>query len=229
MRLSVIIPAVNEAVNIERAVHSAWLAGADEVLVSDGGSTDGTEAICRGLRCRWLSASRGRGPQQNAAAQEASGDFLLFLHADNWFTGPVRGQIEQARAAGATGAVAFRQQIDAPGWKYRLLEVGNAWRVRRLGLPYGDQAIGISRELFDRLGGFPPFPLMEDVALMRRSRTFGWPVLLAGPLGVSARRWRERGVLRQTIRNWLLLGAWMCGVSPFRLSAFYARHDQKSQ
>lgn len=228
MRLSIIIPAVNEAANIERAVHSAWLAGADEVLVSDGGSTDGTEAICRGLNCCWVLAPRGRGPQLNAAAQKASGDFLLFLHADNWFTGPVRSQIEQARASGAR-TVAFVQQIDALGWKYRLLEAGNAWRVKWLGLPYGDQALGITRELFEKLGGFPQFPIMEDVALMRRSRSFGWPVLLAGPLMVSARRWRDRGVLRQTARNWLLLGAWLCGVSPFRLSAFYPRHDQKSE
>ncbi len=119
---------------------------------------------------------------------------------------------------------AFRQQIEAEGLLYRWLERGNAWRVRRRGLPYGDQGIFVRRPLFEELGGFPDVRLMEDVLLMKALRRRAWPALLPGPLHVNARRWRRQGVIRQTIRNWLLLSAARAGVHPNRLARFYALH-----
>ena len=121
---------------------------------------------------------------------------------------------------------AFSQRIDAGGLAFRLLEWGNARRARWLGLPYGDQAIFVRREAFFAAGGFPDVPLMEDVLLMQRLRRRAWPLLLPGPVHVSARRWQRHGVVRQTIRNWALLAAFASGISPERLARYYRRHDE---
>ena len=115
----------------------------------------------------------------------------------------------------------FAQRIEAPGWSYRLLERGNAARVRLWQVPYGDQGLFFRREIFERLGGFPDIPLMEDVRLMRRFRRISRPLLLPGPLAVDPRRWQRVGILRQTTRNWTLLAAEKLGVSPDRLATFY--------
>jgi hypothetical protein len=109
---------------------------------------------------------------------------------------------------------------------YRCLDRGNAARVRWRGSAYGDQAIWMRRQLFFDLGGFPDVPLLEDLLLMRRFRRRAWPVLLPGPLHVSARRWQRHGVMRQTLRNWSILAAHACGASPQRLAHWYRRHDQ---
>lgn len=225
MRLSVIIPAWNEAAGIERAVLSAWQGGADEVLVADGGSTDGTAELAQHAGARVLVTPAGRATQQNAAAEIASGDVLLFLHADNALATGVRGQIEHALANERVVHGALRQRIEAAGAQYRWLERGNALRVRCFGLPYGDQAIFLRAAVFRQLGGFPRVPLMEDLLLMQKLRRIAWPVLLPGPVAVSPRRWQRQGVVRQTAGNWLLIFAHTCGISPARLARFYPRHS----
>jgi rSAM/selenodomain-associated transferase 2 len=225
VRLSVIIPALNEAACIGRAVESAWEVGASEVLVADGGSSDGTPQIAASGQAVVISAARGRGVQQNAAAKAATGDVLLFLHADNYLARGIAAQIEGSLNSSRRLHGAFRQQIGARGWAYRLLERGNAERIRWLGLPYGDQAIFVRREAFIDAGGFPEAPLMEDVLLMQRLRRQSWPLLLPGPVHVSPRRWEQHGFVRQTLRNWALLAAFSAGVPPERLAQHYRRHD----
>lgn len=225
MRLSVLIPALNEAAQIERAVASAWMAGAGEVVVADGGSGDDTANLAAAAEAKVVLCPPGRAAQQNAAAQQASGDVFLFLHADNWLEADTAAQIERALADPRRLHGALLQRIDAEGLLYRTLERGNAERVRWLGLPYGDQAIFIRREAFESAGGFPDAPLMEDVLLMQRLRRRAWPLLLPGPVHVSPRRWQKHGVIRQTLRNWSLLAAFSLGTSPQRLAAWYARHD----
>jgi rSAM/selenodomain-associated transferase 2 len=172
-----------------------------------------------------IAAPRGRGVQQNSGAKTATGDVFLFLHADNWLSGNVADQMERAFRGSSRLHGAFHQRIDADGLAYRLLERGNAERIRWLGLPYGDQAIFVRRETFFAVGGFPEVPLMEDVLLMQRLRRRSWPLLLSGPVHVSPRRWQQHGVLRQTLRNWTLLVALTAGASPERLARFYRRHD----
>ncbi len=225
MNVSVIIPAFNEAALIGESVRCAWEAGANEVLVADGGSTDETAKIAQTLDCRCLVSERGRAIQQNSAAARASGDVLLFLHADNWLAAGAIGQIRTALAGSRVTHGAFRQQIEARGIGYRALEWGNAQRVHWLGLPYGDQGIFMRREVFVESTGFPEVRLMEDLLLAKQLRRRSWPVLLAGPLHVHARRWQQHGILRQTFRNWSLLTAYKLGVSPNRLAEFYLRHD----
>ncbi len=222
MKISVIIPTLNEAVRLPAAVSSARAGGCFEVIVGDGGSTDATTHVAGTLGCRVVTAPRGRGPQQNAAARIASGDVLLFLHADSRLPGDAAEQIRGAIARDGVQVGAFRQRIERPEWPYRILEVGNALRVRTLRLAYGDQAIFIRRDLFFALQGFPEWPLMEDVGLMQKLRRLGHrPVLLRGPVFVSARRWERCGIVRQTVRNWSLLAAFFCGVSPDRLARHY--------
>lgn len=225
MQLSIIIPAINEAAHIERAVASAWRAGAAQVIVADGGSGDGTAALAADAGAAIVACPAGRARQQNAGAKQAAGDVLLFLHADNWLAAGVADQIAKALAASRGMHGALRQRIDAAGPAYRMLERGNAERVRWLGLPYGDQAIFVRREAFEAAGGFLEVPLMEDVLLARQLRQRSWPLLLPGPVHVSPRRWQRHGIVRQTLRNWSLLAALALGVSPQRLAEHYRRHD----
>ena len=225
MRVSVIIPAINEAGALDRAVRSAWQAGADEVIVSDGGSSDETTSIAEREKCRIVYSARGRAVQQNEGARCAIGDVFLFLHADNRLGPEAVDQVRNYCQEPMVKSGAFRQQIEADGFAYRLLEHGNAWRVRWRGLPFGDQAIFIRREFFESLGGFPSVTLMEDVLLMKKARRQSWPRLLEGPVYVDARRWQRHGVVRQTLRNWALLAAYQLGVSPDSLARFYRRHD----
>ena len=226
MKISVIIPALNEAARISHSVRQAWEAGADEVLVPDGGSTDGTAEIAKTHKCHVLSTPAGRAVQQNAAAAVATGDVLLFLHVDNWLETRAIDQIRAALADSRIVFGAFRQRLEAHGIGYRLLEWGNAQRIRWLQLPYGDQGIFVRREVFASCGGFPAIPLMEDLTLARQLRRCSRPILLPGPLHVDARRWQRHGLLRQTLRNWILVAAYKLGVSPNYLAKYYVRHDR---
>lgn len=224
VKISVIIPALNEAANIVRAVTSAQEGGADEVIVADGGSGDETCVLAELSGANVVSSPRGRAVQQNVGARAASGDVLLFLHADNWLGRDAISQIHSAvdrKKSNLCGA--FQQRIEASPFIFRLLERGNAERVRWLGLPYGDQAIFVTRDLFNQVGGFPDEPFLEDVLLMQRLRRHSWPLLLPGLVHVSPRRWEQRGVLQQTLRNWAILAAFSLGTSPQRLAAWYSR------
>ncbi len=229
LSISVVIPALNEAACIERAVASAWAAKVDEVIVVDGGSHDATVALAEATGSRVLSGDRGRALQQNLGAAESQGDVLLFLHADNWLAPNVGQQILDCLRDGKVLGGAFRQQIEASGLLYRWLERGNAARVRWCGLPYGDQAIFMRKNVFEQLGRFPSVKLMEDLLLMRSFRKKSCPVLLPGPVHVDPRRWQQRGVLRQTFGNWTLVAAQALGVSPDRLARFYPPHVESGE
>ncbi len=225
LRISIVIPALNEVAGIAEAVQRARATGAFEVIVVDGGSTDGTINQAEDAGATVVQSDRGRAIQQNAGADAATGDVLLFLHADNWLTPEACEQIRTALRSTKAVHGAFHQKIEAPGRIYRWLEAGNAYRVRRWGLPYGDQAIFILRDQFQAEGGFPEEPLMEDYILMRQLRRSTRPVLLDGPLHVSARRWQKHGALMQTFRNWFIIMGYHLGVPPARLARLYQRHD----
>jgi len=228
MRISVVIPAVNEAEWIERAVNCAWEAKFDEIIVADGGSEDETPQ--RATRCgaNVVHGSRGRAVQQNLGAKHATGDVLLFLHADNCLDPTTSQQIRDCLSDPKVLGGAFEQHIEASGLLYRLLERGNAARVRGSGMAYGDQAIFMRRKTFEQLGGFPEVGLMEDLLLMRAFRKLGRAVLLPGPVHVHPRRWQRQGVVRQTLCNWSLVLAEKMGVAPDRLAKFYPSHDRLS-
>ncbi len=225
LRLSIIIPTLNEASVIRAAVERAWRLNPCEVIVSDGGSRDGTTGLANDAGAVVVTGSAGRGLQLNAGAAVATGDLLLFLHADTWLDPAAATQLADALAESRIQWGAFRQRIDATGWRYRALEAGNAWRARRWRTPYGDQAMFVCRSVFDRVGKFPEQPIMEDVDLSRRLRRLSPPELLSGPVHISARRWKRNGVVRQTVQNWTLLALWRLGFSPTTLLRWYRPHS----
>jgi rSAM/selenodomain-associated transferase 2 len=220
MRISVIIPTLNEAANIADLIAQTRDIGDCEIVVVDGGSTDDT---CRQAvnADRVLNSPPGRARQQNLGAASCRGDVLLFLHADCRLPSTALDAIRAALADGRVVGGCFQQHLDSPGLRYRWIERGNVWRVRLFKLAYGDQAIFVRRTVFENLGRFPELRLMEDVFLMKRLRRTGRFVLLPDRLTVSIRRWKKHGVIRQTLRNWLLLSLALCGVSTDRLARFY--------
>ena len=225
VKVSVIIPALNEASRIAKTIRHVQQAGPHEVIVVDGGSRDQTADIARQSGCRVLHTQPGRAIQQNHGADVSTGDVLFFVHADCWPVPDALSQIERAISNPCIVGGAFRQRIEAEGIIYRWLEQGNAMRIRFLQMAYGDQGIFLHRSTFEHLGKFPEVRLMEDLLLMRKLRRLGRVALLSGPLHTSARRWQRYGVIRQTARNWLLLAAEQLGVAPSRMATFYAIHD----
>ena len=233
MRFSVIIPTLNEADQIEAAIDSARQAGAAEIIVADGGSVDSTTQLASQMGAILVVSPAGRGVQMNRGAAAATGDILVFLHADNRLTPAAGNQLAQAFESGKQFCC-FRQRIESSHWLYRWIERGNAFRATAQKLPYGDQAISISRELFEQVGGYDEIPLMEDVQLARKvirsnpPNLLDGPVLLDGPLLVSDRRWKKNGIVRQTIANWWTMMRFRLGASPIQLARSYQRSDGKS-
>jgi rSAM/selenodomain-associated transferase 2 len=221
-RLSVIIPTLNEETCIGVTVDHVR-AHAHEVIVVDGGSTDRTEAEAASHGARVISAPRGRGRQQNAGAAAASGDALLFLHADTRLPSNFPALIRSALAKPGVSAGAFRLAIDAPARSLRLVERMAALRCRLLQLPYGDQALFVVAEKFRRAGGFPDTAVMEDYELVRRLKRLGKIAILDEPAATSARRWLKLGVWRATWTNQVCLAAYRIGVPSDRIARWRDR------
>lgn len=218
--VSIIIPALNAGGSIGATLASA--AGVDETIVVDGGSNDATVAAAEAAGARIIAAARGRGRQLAAGAAAARGEWLLFLHADTVLA-PGWLKVARAHMSSAHGTAAvFRFALDDASWQARLLERGVDLRTRWLGLPYGDQGLLIDREFYDRLGGYRPIPIMEDVDLVRRIGAKRL-VQLKCVATTSAARWRRRGWMRQSLSNQVCLGLYVLGVAPERIQRLYER------
>jgi rSAM/selenodomain-associated transferase 2 len=201
---------------------------ADEIVVADGGSRDRTVELAREMGARVVSA-RGRGTQLARAAKELESEVLLFLHAD---CVPMVGALAALRSAfedDALRVAAMSQVVDADGVFFRLVERAANARVRRMGLIYGDSGLVVRRAHYDAVGGFRALALFEDVDFSRRSKRIARARLVRGArLSVSARRWRREGVLRATLRNWMLFAAFLAGMDPARLARWYPSHSEPS-
>jgi rSAM/selenodomain-associated transferase 2 len=223
-KISVIIPTLNEAANIDRTLASIPISPLVEVIIVDGGSIDRTVEIAQTKSLKVLTATGGRAVQMNAGAKVATGEILLFLHADTIlppdFVRLVRSALLPV-AAKMPVAGAFALRIDAPQWRLRLVEWGANWRSRYWQMPYGDQAIFLSAKTFDRVGGFPELPIMEDFQLMRQLGKLGRIEIVSTPVVTSARRWLKRGILQTTALNQMIILAYFAGVSPTQLSRWY--------
>jgi rSAM/selenodomain-associated transferase 2 len=220
--LSIVIPTLNEEVGLAALLQDLRrLTVEREIVVTDGGSTDGTVALARTAGARVVRASRGRGAQLRVGAAAARGTLLCFLHGDVRLDGAAARRLDALAREPAADAWAFRLRIDSPGATYRIIELGAQLRSRFGGLPYGDQGLIVRRDLYDRVGGYPPHPLMEDVALVRALGRVARVRILEESLTVSARRWRRDGPLRRILRNWILVARYLAGTPPERLAPSY--------
>ena len=221
MRLSVIVPTLDEALALVPTLGAARQPGVHELLVVDGGSGDDTVAVARTLADRVLVVPRGRATQMNAGAAVASGDVLLFLHADTRLPAGYPVMVAQALARAAVVGGRFDVRLDAPGVAYRVLGRAISLRSRLTGVSTGDQAIFVRRAVFEQLGGYPPVPLMEDVAFCRALKRTGAVACLRTSVLTSARRWERHGLARTVLLMWGLRAAYYAGVSPARLARAY--------
>jgi rSAM/selenodomain-associated transferase 2/rSAM/selenodomain-associated transferase 1 len=219
--LSVVIPALNEADQIEKTLSTLARARDVEVLLVDGGSTDATVAVAQAAGIRVLAARPPRSVQMNAGAAAAGGDRLLFLHADTDLPAGFESQVRRTLARPGVAAGAFRLRIDGRGRGLRIVERAANWRSRWFQMPYGDQALFMGRDLFWELGGFPPIPIMEDFELVRRLKRRGRIALAPGCAATSARRWLRLGAVKTWLINQWVIAAHFAGVSPHRLAAWY--------
>jgi rSAM/selenodomain-associated transferase 2 len=222
LRLSIIIPVLNDAASLASLLEGvqAWREAGHEAIVADGGSRDDSVEVARPLSDRMVVAPRGRASQMNAGAAAASGDALLFLHADTRLPADAPALIVAALDAGAVWG-RFDIRIDGRSrWLPVVSRMVN-WRSRLTGVATGDQAIFVRRDVFQRLGGFADLPLMEDVELSKRLRALGAPACLKGPALTSGRRWDRHGAWRTILLMWRLRAEYFFGGDPRRLAARY--------
>jgi rSAM/selenodomain-associated transferase 2 len=232
MHYSIMPPAVTVVIPVLCDAHaaSALLAGLPpapevDVIVVDGGADPRLEPIVAAYRehkgggVTLLRATTGRACQMNAGAAAATGEWILFLHADcslptGWL--PAITGLDRDVIGGW-----FRFALDDPAWQARVIERLTAWRVKLLLLPYGDQGVFVRRQVFEQLRGFRELPLMEDVEFVRRLVRAGRVASLPLPLRTSARRWRRDGWFRRSTTNLLLVTSYFLGLNPERLARWY--------
>lgn len=222
-KISIVIPVLNEANTICDVLAQVGKAHGVEVIVVDGGSHDETVTLAQSMGVKVISATAGRANQMNAGAAVATGEILLFLHADTRLPGEFETLVRQALQDPKTVAGAFELRIDARLWGLRGIEAMVNWRSHFLHLPYGDQGIFLRSSIFRKIGGFPNLPIMEDFELMRRLRILGKIAVAPAPVLTSGRRWQKLGVVKTTALNQIAIAAYLLGVSPHRIVRWYRR------
>lgn len=227
--LAIVVPVLDEAATLAsrlRALQPLRQRGATLVVV-DGGSTDETLVIAQAHADLALVAPRGRGSQLNAGAAACAADILLFLHADTVLPAQAETLVQSAsQDAAAWGR--FDVRIDNPRTVFRCIERLMNWRSRWSGIATGDQAVFVRREVFERVGGFPDIPLMEDIALSRALKRIAPPACLRECVVTSARRWEQHGVWRTVWLMWRLRAAYFFGADPRALAVQYGYRPRPS-
>jgi len=222
MKISIIMPVLDEAAEIEATLGAlvSFRQRGVEVIVVDGGSSDNTADLARPLADRVVTSARGRGLQMNAGAAAATGDVLLFLHADTRLPdGADRLVLDGLAGSGKTWG-RFDVRIDG-GATFALISTFMNARSRLTGIATGDQALFVTRTAFENVDGFPAIALMEDVALSAALKRIGRPLCLTARVTTSSRRWHRYGVLRTILLMWKLRLAFYFGSDPVQLARSY--------
>lgn len=223
MRISVVIPVLNEAASIGQCLVQFEGADGVEVLVVDGGSTDQTQAAVTASGIgRWIaSPDAGRAAQMNFGARQASGEVLLFLHADTLLPEQGLTLIRQVMADAEVVGGRFQLGLSERTPAFRLIAFFSTLRSKYLGITYGDQAIFVRRVVFEAVGGYPPLKLFEDSEFCKAVARLGRFVMLNASVCSSTRRWRQWGIWRTVFWMWALRMLLVCSVSDERLSRWY--------
>ena len=233
MLVSIVVPARHGEEQLESLLQQLPPHRDAEFIVSFGGVLD-DEA--RKLRQRrrdviWVESEEGRGQQLNAGAARARGEWVWFVHADSRLPDDWLSVFRALAASPEVIGGSFTLRLESTAWQARVLERGVAVRVRLFGLPYGDQGLFVRRATFQRLGGYAPIPLMEDVEFVRRLKRFGQLRHLNEQIGTSARRWERDGWWTRSALNLVFLALYQLGASPAWLAKRYHRTyaDQTSR
>jgi len=226
-RISVIIPALNEAEEITKTLEAlqGMRRRGHEVIIVDGGSHDGTVPACRPLADKLIASPRGRARQMQAGADAAEGSVLWFLHADTLIGDNPDENILGSVSPGCHQWGRFDVQFQSGRFLLKLVAIMMNLRSRFTGIATGDQGIFITHALFDRIGGYPDLPLMEDIALSRLLRQHSKPARPRQKIFPSARRWERNGILRTILLMWILRLGHFMGVPPGFLARFYKVHQ----
>jgi rSAM/selenodomain-associated transferase 2 len=221
--ISIVVPVLNEVGDIVDTLEAlqGMRRRGHEIIVVDGGSTDNTRQLCAPLADRVIPAATGRARQMQAGAALARGSVLWFLHADTRAPQDADRAIGESLGAGKRRWGRFDVRFPEAGPLLGAVAALMNLRSRLTGIATGDQGIFVTRELFERVNGFPQIPLMEDIALSRLLKHDSRPVCLHDKLATSARRWQEHGTLRTILVMWSLRLAYFLGASPVRLAHFY--------
>ena len=202
-KISIIIPVLNEAKILEQTLSQFQSElGNHELIIVDGGSRDGSVHIAEKYG-KVVTSVRGRAKQLNAGAAAASGDILIFLHADVWLESGALAAVEIALSSGYVGG-GFCQKIDGKNFLYRAIEIAGNLRGKYLKVFYGDSGIFLTRADFEKIGGFPEIPILEEIEFSKKLRKLGKTTLVVPHIHISARRWETKGVVRTTLKNWLI-------------------------
>jgi len=227
--IAIVIPVLNEAGGIVQVLDGLqhFRRQGAEVVVVDGGSTDGTPALARPWADEVVAAPRGRGRQMNAGAAQTRSEILLFLHADTRLPPTAATLIREAVGHGARWG-RFDVRIAGTVAGLGMVACLMNWRSRLTGIATGDQAIFVTREAFQRGGGFPDIPLMEDIVFSDRMRRMSPPACLREKVSTSGRRWEKHGLLRTILTMWWLRLRFHFGASPHGLAREYGYAPDES-
>lgn len=227
MKVSIVIPTVNERRVLAELVARLRLTagkGNIEIIVADGGSTDGTVEIARRVADKLVeSPARGRAVQMHLGALAATGELLLFLHADTRLPGNWLGALlDTWTVKPRPSATAYRLDFASTKPVYRLIATMGHWRSRKTGVPHGDQAVACRREDYMKVGGFPPVSIMEEYFLLPKLARLGPVIIMEEAVQTSTRRYEHNGPLYNALRNAAIIALFKAGVSPEKLKRLYS-------
>jgi len=211
MKLSVIVPVLNEGDRLSSFLDALPLGDPEvEIILSDGGSTDNSMSLAGDRVDRIVVSAKGRANQMNAGARHATGEYLLFLHADTYLPEGFKSMI----LMGSVEWGRFDVRLSGQHWAFRMIEFMMNWKSRKTGICTGDQGIFVKRSLFESMGGYKTIPLMEDIELTSRLSKLNKPLCIRVPLMTSSRRWETQGIIKTMLLMWYLRIRYATGTSP---------------